>query len=233
MGTKLGRVSFVTNGTIINYMMADSAEMHLTTSIDFFFNEESMKSMNKALENSTTLDFVDVSSDQAYDMALYNILGKAEYQRYTRNVALGTQRRLPEALQVKFLFSNIDFEWDKEQSTFKSQTTLPLIICGAKTVYKMVPGRIVIEKRGSRNKLYLYFEFDNQYYYFQFDNNVVSGYSSDKNFNEAIKNTKPKNKSLAPDNAKGLPSFSYKLGNLGWKNKFVKKYYTNLEEEED
>lgn len=233
MGTKLGRVNFVTNGTIINYMMADSAEMHLTTSIDFFFNEESMKSMNKALENCTTLDFVDVSSDQAYDMALYNILGKAEYQRYTRNVALGTQRRLPDALQVKFLFSNIDFEWDKEQATFKSQTSLPLIICGAKTVYKMVPGRIVIEKRGSRNKLYLYFEFDNQYYYFQFDNNVVSGYSSDKVFNEAIKNTKPKNKSLAPDNAKGLPSFSYKLGNIGWKNKFVKKYFTNLEEEED
>lgn len=233
MGAKLGRVSFVTNGTIINYMMADSAEMHLTTSIDFFFNEESMKSMNKALENCTTLDFVDVSSDQAYDRALYNILGKAEYQRYTRNVALGAQRRLPDALQVKFLFSNIDFEWDKEQSTFKSQTTLPLIICGAKTVYKMVPGRIVIEKRGSRNKLYLYFEFDNQYYYFQFDNNVVSGYSSDKVFNEAIKNTKPKNKSLAPDNAKGLPSFSYKLGNIGWKNKFVKKYFTHLEEEED
>lgn len=231
MGAKLGRVDFVTNGTIVNYMMADSAEMHLTTSIDFFFNDESMRNLNKALENSTTLDFVDVSSDQAYDMALYNILGKAEYQRYTRNVALGTQRRLPDALQVKFLFSNIDFEWDKEQSTFKSQTTLPLIICGAKTIYKMVPGRIVIEKRGSRNKLYLYFEFDDQYYYFQFDNNVVSGYSSDKAFNEAIKNTKPKNKSLAPDNDKGLPSFSYRLGNIGWKNKFVKKYYTNLEEE--
>ncbi len=233
MGTKLGRVQFVTNGTIINYMQADSAEMHLTTSIDFFFNEESMKLMGKALENSSSLDFVDVSSDEAYDMALYNILGKVEYQRYTRNVALGNQRRLPEPLQVKFLFSNIDFEWDKDQSTFKSQTVLPLIICNSKQVYKQVPGRIVIEKRGSRNKLYLYFEFDQQYYYFQFDNNVVSGYSSDKAFNEAIKNTKPKNKSLAPDNAKGLPSFSYRLGNIGWKNKFVKKYFTNIEEEEE
>lgn len=233
MGAKLGRVDFHTTGTIVNFMSADSAEMHATTSIDFFFNDESMRLMNKALENNTGLDFVDVSSDEAYDQALYDILGKTEYERYTRSVALGNNRRLPDALQVKFMFSNIDFDWDKDLSTFKSQTTLPLIICGSKSVYKMVPGRIVIEKRGSRNKLYVYFQFDDQFYYFQFDNNVVSAYSSDKNFNDAIKNTKPKNRSLAPDNEKGLPSFSYKLGNRGWKNKFVKNYFTNIEEEDE
>lgn len=231
MGAKLGRVKFVTNGTIVNYMSADSAEMHIVTSIDFFFNDDAMKHMNKALENSTSMNFVDISSDEAYDQALYNILGKSEYEKYNKNVALGNQmRRLPEALQVKFLFSNIDFEWDKEQSTFKSQTTLPLIICASNQVYKMVPGRIVIEKRGSRNKLYIYFEFDEHYYYFQFENNSVSGYSSEKSFNEAISKTKPKYRSLPPEN--GMPSFTYKLGNRGWKNKFVKKYFTDIDKEE-
>ena len=229
MGAKLGRVDFVTNGTIVNYTLADSAEMHLTTSINFFFNDKSMDLMNKAIEK-TSLDFVDVSQDEAFDLALHNILGKTEYDRYQRNVALGQNRRLPEALQVKFLFSNIDFEWDKEQSTFKSQTSLPLIICGEKPVYKMVPGRIVIEKRGSRNRLYLYFEFDNQFYYFQFDNNAVSAFASDKAFNDAITSVKPKNRFQAPDQAKGLPSFTYKLGNRSLKNKFVKKYFTDIEE---
>ncbi len=232
MGAKLGRVDFVTNGTIVNYMLADSAEMHLTTSIDFFFNEKSMDIMNKALEN-TTLDYVDVSGDEAYDLALYNLFGKTEYDRYQRSTALGQNRRLPDALQVKFLFSNIDFEWDKEQSTFKSQTKLPLIVCGAKQQYKMVPGRIVIEKRGSRNRLYLYFEFDNHFFYYQFDNNAVSAFSSDKAFNDAISSVKPKNRFQAPDQAKGLPSFTYKLGNRSLKNKFVKKYFTDIEEESE
>ncbi|MBO7492149.1 MAG: hypothetical protein J6T59_06890 [Bacteroidales bacterium] len=232
MGAKLGRVDFITNGTIVNYMMADSAEMHLTTSIDFFFSDESMKQMNKMLENSTSMDFVDISEDEAFDLSLKTILGREEYQRFTHNLALGnTGRHLPAALQVKFLFSNIFFEWDKEQHTFKSQRVLPLIICGSKQVFKMVPGRIVIEKKGSRNKLYLYFEFDDQFYYFQFDNNTVSGYSSDKNFNEGISKIKPKNRSLAPEN--GLPSFTYKLGNRGWKNKFVKNYFMPEEEEEE
>jgi len=230
MGAKLGRVDFVTNGTIVNYMLADSAEMHLTTSIDFFFNDKSMDLMNKALEKAS-LDFVDVSGDEAYDQALYNILGKAEYDRFQRNASMGEYRRLPSALQVQFLFSNIDFEWDKAQSTFKSQTRLPLMICGAKQVYKIVPGRIVIEKRGSRNRLYLYFEFENQFYYFQFDNNAVSAFSSDKAFNDAITSVKPKNRFQEPDKAKGLPSFTYKLGNRSLKNKFVKNYFTDIEEE--
>ena len=230
MGAKLGRVDFVTNGTIVNFMLADSAEMHLTTSIDFFFNDKSMDLMNKALENAS-LNFVDVSGDEAFDQALYNILGKAEYDRYQRSTALGQNRRLPDALQVRFLFSNIDFEWDKDQSTFESQTSLPLIVCGSKQVYKTVPGRIVIEKRGSRNRLYLYFEFDNQFYYFQFDNNAVSAFSSDKAFNDAITSVKPKNRFQEPDKDKGLPSFSYKLGNRSLKNKFVKNYFTDIEEE--
>ena len=233
IGAKLGRVDFNTNGTIINYMSADSAEMFATTSINFFFNDDCMRMMHKAMENNIELEFVDVSGDEAYDEALYDILGKTEYERYVRNATLGSNRRLPEALQVKFMFSNIDFVWDKDRSTFKSQTTLPLIICGGRTLYKMVPGRIVVEKRGSRNKLYVYFEMGNDFYYFQFDNNVVSAFSSDMNFNNAIKNTKPKNRSLAPDNAAGLPSFSYKLGNRGWKNKFVKNYFTDVEEEEE
>ena len=232
IGTKLGRVDFNTNATIINYMFADSAEMFATTSINFFFNDESMRLMAKALENNINLNFVDVSEDETYNEALYEILGKTEYERYIRNAALGN-KRLPEALQVKFMFSNINFVWDKDLSTFKSQTSLPLIICGGRTIYKTVPGRIVVEKRGSRNKLYVYFEFDDQFYYFQFDNNVVSAFSSDVNFNNAIKNTKAKNRSLAPDNAAGLPSFTYKLGNRGWKNKFVKNYYTNIEEEDE
>jgi len=232
MGAKLGRVDFVTEGTVVNYMTADSAEMHLTTSIDFFFNDESMKSMNKALEASTSMDFVDVSSDEAYDLALYNILGKNEYEKYMKNLASGSQnKRLPEKLQVKFLFSNIDFQWDKDNSAFTSQTKLPLIICGAKTVYKMVPGRIVIEKRGSRNRLYLYFEFDNQFYFFQFENNSVAGYSSDKNFNEAITNTKAKNKTLQAAN--GQPSFTYKISSRGQKLKFTKKYYQNIIQEDN
>jgi len=225
MGTKLGRIDFVTNGTIINYMKADSAQMHLTTSIDFFFNNESMKIMNKALENAHSLDFVDVNDDKEYELALIDLMGEKTYIDYQKEIASsGQARRLPKELQVQFLFSNIDFEWDKANSSFVSQSSLPLIICGATQVYKMVPGRIVIEKRGSKNRLYIYFEFDDKYFLFQFENNIMYSYSSEKDFNDAITNTKAKKRSLAPNRVQELSAFSYRIGNKSSQKRFLTKY---------
>ncbi|HNY62080.1 MAG TPA: hypothetical protein PLH70_00085 [Bacteroidales bacterium] len=230
MGAKLGRVDFITDGTILNFMKADSAEMHLTTSIDFFFNDNAMKVMNKTIQESTSLDFFDPSGDEAYQDAIYNILGPKDYQKYRDDqTALGQVRRLPEKLRVQFLFSDISFSWDKETSAFISQTTLPLIICGSQQVYKEIPGIIVIEKRGSRNRLYIYFEFDQKFFFFQFENNNMYGFSSEKSFNEAISKTKTKHRVQSPE--KGLPSFSYRLGNRSQQRRFLKKFYTPLIEE--
>lgn len=231
MGAKLGRIDFVTNGEIVNYIKADSAQMHLTTSIDFFFNEESMKIMNRHIDNSDHLDFLDVSEDTDYEMAIRNLLTEDEYAKYEHDLAMGAQtRRLPQPLQVRFLFSRLDFEWDPVNSVFTSQRMLPLIICNSKQVYKNVPGRVVIEKRGSRNKLYIYFEFDNEFFFFQFENNSLYGYSSVKKFNEEIMSVKAKNKTLHAE--KGKPSFTYKIGNRNQQRKFTKKFFPPLEEEE-
>lgn len=232
MGAKLGRIDFNTNGEIVNFMKADSAEMHLTTSIDFFFNEESMKVLNRHLDNSPTLEFLDVSEDENYEMAIRNMLSEDEYVKYQNDMAMGAQsKKLPQPLQVRFLFSRIDFEWDNVNSAFLSQRTLPVIICNSKQVYKSVPGRIVIEKKGSRNRLYIYYEFDNEFFFFQFENNSMYGYASVKKFNDEISNTKAKNKTLHAE--KGKPSFTYKLGNRSQQRKFTKKYFPPLEEESE
>ena len=230
MGTKLGRIDFNTNGEIVNYMKADSADMHLTTSIDFFFNEESMKVLNRHLDNSSSLDFLDVSEDESYEMALRNMMTEDEYVKYQNDMAMGgSNKKLPQPLQVRFLFSRIDFEWDNVNAAFLSQRTLPLIICNSKQVYKSVPGRIVIEKKGSRNRLYIYFEFDNEFFFFQFENNSMYGYASVKKFNDEIMKVKAKDKTLSAE--KGKPSFTYKIGNRGQQRKFTKKYFPPLEEE--
>ena len=212
-------------------MKADSAEMNLTTSIDFFFNEDAMKSMSFHLTNASDLDYIDPSEDEGYQAALLNILGEEGYERYEKNAdAFGQVRRLPTEMQVQFLFASINFSWDKETSAFISQENLPIIISGKKQIYKYVPGKLVIEKRSSRNRLYLYLEADNEFYFFQFENNSMYGFASDKKFVEAIRSVKAKHRSLKPE--KGLPSFSYKLGNKSQHRKFINKYYHPEEEEE-
>lgn len=228
MGAKLGRVKFVTSGTIVNYMKADSAEMSLTTSIDFFFSDKAINVLVNSLVASYSLDFFDYSSDDSYELALINMMGEDEYIKYNKEMVMtGKVRKLPKKLQVQFLFANIDFIWDKVNKAFVSQTLLPLIICGSKEINKLVPGRIVVEKRGSRNKLYIYFEFDDQFYFFQFENNSMYGYSSEKKFLDAIMAVKAKKRTLKSQ--QGEPSFTYKWGNRSQKNRFVKKFYNFLD----
>ena len=224
MGAKLGRVDFHTQGQVVNYMHADSAEMNLTTSIDFFFNAEAMNAMNDFFTNAKDLKFFDPNTDNQYKQSLINILGQEEYNKFERERMSGIQlEKLPEALNVKFLFSSLTFLWSKENAAFESQTSLPLVFSTGKNVYKEIPGRIVIEKKGSRNTLYIYFELKKDYYFFQFDNNSVSAFSSDEKFNKAINKTKAKHKTLKAEEDK--PAFSYKSGNRGQKTRFTRKYF--------
>ncbi|MDD4395785.1 MAG: hypothetical protein PHQ33_07865, partial [Bacteroidales bacterium] len=229
MGAKLGRVDFNTVGSIVNYMKADSADMNLTTSIDFYFNDNAMKIMNKHIDESVELDFIDSWENKDYELALKNILSNAEYEDYASEVAMNGQvQKLPEKLKVQFLFSNIGFTWDKVAKAFISQDKLPLIICHSKEINKEVPGEIVVEKRGSRNRLYIYFEVDNDFFFFQFENNSMYGSSSDEKFNDAIAEVKVKKRMLPSGD--GKPSFTYKLASRSQKAKFMKKFYKVPEE---
>jgi len=224
MGAKLGRIDFNTNGQVVNYMQVDSAVMHLTTSIDFFFNDESMKIMNDYLLNVQDVTYVDPDADQIYMQSLINILGVEEYEKYTKARRGGIQQaKLPAQLNVKFLFSTLDFIWSKENAAFESQKTLPIVVSGGKNVYKEIPGRIVIEKKGSKNTLYIYLELKKDYFFFQFENNSLFAFSSDEKFNNAIIKTKAKHKMLSSKGGKA--AYSYKIGNRGQKNRFTRKYF--------
>lgn len=230
MGAKLGRVDFNTLGTVVNFMKADSAEMSLTTTIDYFFNENSMKVMAKHIEDAA-LDFIDPWENEDYELAMKTILNEKDFDDYTYEVnTYGQTQKLPEKLRVKFVFADISFTWDKDAKAFISQHLLPVAIFNGKEINKEIPGEIVVEKRGSRNRLYLYFEIDEDFFFFQMESNSIYGYSSDTKFTDPIVQTKVKKRMLPPSN--GLPACTYKLGSRSQKNKFMKKFYRVPEEDE-
>jgi hypothetical protein len=224
MGAKLGRVKFNTHGQVVNYMHVDSAVMNLVTSIDFFFSDEAMKIMNEFFTTAKDVKFVDVNADKNYTQALINILGQEGYEKYEKDRRSGLHSgKLPTELDVKFLFSTLNFVWSEENGAFESQRTLPIVISGGKAIYKEIPGKIVIEKKGSKNTLYILFEQGKDFYFFQFENNTVSAFSSNEKFNDAITKIKAKNRFLQAKD--GEKSFTYKVGNRGMKTRFARKYF--------
>jgi hypothetical protein len=222
MGAKLGRVKFKTFGQLVNYMAVDSAEMYLTTSIDFLFNNESMNIMNEHLTNAKA-KFLNPNADQNFTKSLMNMMGEEAYAKYERDSRAGSFEKLPEQFNVKFLFSTLNFVWKEENAAFVSQRTLPVVVSGGRLIYKEIPGMIVIEKRGSKNSLFIYFEVGKEHFFFQFVDNILYAYSSDSKFNELISSTKAIDKILVK--IKGESSFQYKLGKRGDMTRFVRKYY--------
>jgi hypothetical protein len=202
-------------------MRMDSAEMYLTTSIDFFFNNEAMGILNENLAN-TKGKFLNPNMDKNFTQSLLNMMGAEAFEKYERESRTGVFEKLPEQFNVKFLFSTMNFEWVEENAAFVSQRTLPIVASGSKLIYKEVPGMIVIEKRGSKNTLYIYFDLGTEQFFFKFDINSLAVWSNDNKFYDAIRNTKAKDRSLS---GKKGEAFDYRLCNKSDMLRFTRKYY--------
>lgn len=237
LGTNFGRMEFVPMGSITNYIEQDSAEIDVSASVDFYFNEDCMKLMSDYIESSQNLEPVDVVESNSYQTALLEILGEKEYAKaHTELLQYYHFRRLPKALQLSFMFADMKMVWKQENKAFVSVGDIGVAICGKKEVNKKVPGIVEIQKKStnkrSNNKtsMQIYFEFDEQWFYFNYSGTTMQALSSVKDFNEYIKNTSQKKKILKADSKNNLAPYRYTIAGLGTKKKFLAKYEFNAEE---
>ncbi|MBO4581604.1 MAG: hypothetical protein J5701_04880 [Bacteroidales bacterium] len=237
LGTNFGRMEFVPMGIITNYIEQDSAEIEVSASMDFYFNEECMKILSNQMESSQNLEPVDVVESKSYQTALLEILGEKEYDKaHTELMQYYHFRRLPKVLQMSFVFADMKMVWKQENKAFVSVGDIGVAICGKKEVNKFVPGIMEIQKKSTNSKsnnktsMQLYFEFDDQWFYFNYSGTTMQALSSDKTFNELIKNTSQKKKILKADAKNNLAPYRYTIAGLGTKKKFLTKYEFNVEE---
>jgi hypothetical protein len=94
------------------------------------------------------------------------------------------------------------------------------------------PGMIKIEKtRNKKDRIYIYLSPDpNTWYFFEFVNGTMKAVSSNQEFNNIIKELKPK--SRKQDVEKG-PSFQFTIGSEAAKNNFVRNNMTEKETKEE
>jgi hypothetical protein len=234
LGTNLGRVSFVPIGHIINFIQEDSAIISIALAIDFYFNDDAMKIMADRVEASQSLQGIDILDLPHYLTALREIMGKDNYQRnYQDLVQYYHFRRLPKELMLNFLIADINMEWKQDDKAFVSNGNIGLAICGKREINRYIPGLIEIQKKGSnknsKTSLQMYFEVDNHWFYFKYSGTTMEVYSSIKEFNEAIDNTRQDKRILKTDSKKDLSKYSYRKSSMASKRKFLAKYATEEE----
>ncbi|HPQ08007.1 MAG TPA: hypothetical protein PK995_02145 [Bacteroidia bacterium] len=233
MALDLGQVKMNFAGNAKHITANDSLGIQTMLLVDFFFDKGLLKTMAKDLDvylNSLTpTDF----SSSSYPKYLSEFVGKEKADKIISDLNLyGNIKKFPDALEKTFFFNDVTFIYDAKAKSFISKGKLGLANILDKEVYRKIPGIIKIDKmKSGGDKLTIYLEPDpTTWYYFEYFKGVMKVISSNKDFNNTIKEMKSKNRKQDVD--KG-PSFQYTIGNETTVKLFKRKLEQMQQQEEE
>lgn len=234
LGADLGQVKLNSFGIATHSNVNDSATFELMTTIDFFFDKGALKKMFKDMEvflnTHTPVDF----NNQTLTKGITELIGKEKGDKALSDLNLyGNIKRFPDEFEKTLLISNMNLKYDKASRSFVSIGKIGIGAINKNEIYRQTPGYFQIKKQKGGDLLNMYFEFDPQtWYFFSFQKGVMSVVSSNAEFNNDIKNLKPKDRKqeLSKDN-KG-PSFQFTTCSPAKRDQFLRKMKMMNEVEE-
>jgi hypothetical protein len=231
LGADLGQVELKTVGNATHFMN-DSIDINLLMTINFFFESKALKALAKDLQvyanSAPATDF----GTEHYTKGLGELIGKERADRIISELNLyGEIKKFPEQLEKTFFFNKVNMKYNPFKKAFISDGNIGLGNILKNEINREFPGVIKIEKtRNKKDRLYIYLAPDpNTWYFFEYMNGTMKAISSNKEFNNIIKELKPKNRKQ--DVEKG-PSFQFSLGSEKNKDNFVRNNVMDKETKE-
>ncbi len=218
-----GRMNVSTYGNIKHYIIPDSVSLDLVMMLDFFFNDDVLKSMNENIAKYNTLTGVDLSKN-TFTKTIADVLGKKEADKVISEISLnGAFKKIPTELLHTFLLSDIKMEWNPFTKSFVSNGPVGIVSINKNQINKYVKGYIeIIKKSRVGDEINIYLEFDsNDWYYFNYKTNVLVFFSSSTELNNKVKEAKQDDRTLKSE--KELPQFMYQISTETKKKAFVKR----------
>lgn len=222
MGADLGQVQLVTVGDVTHNNVTDSVDFNLMMLVDFFFDKDALKKMFADMEvYLNTAPAVDFSNPR-FQKGLNEILGKERADKAMSDLNLyGGFRRWPDELEKTLFITNVNMVYNKALKAFLSTGKIGVGSVNKKEIFRNFPGIIQIKKQRAGDMIDIYFELDqNTWYYFSYFKGVMNVVSSNQEFNNIIKELKPKARKKDVD--KG-PSYQFNLASPTKRTQFVKK----------
>lgn len=222
LGIQLGQVELMPVGYVYHNMNNDSTKFDLYLGVNFFFNDESMKVMTERLGTFfPPLDAVYYGNN--YEKALYEIMGKEKGDKKLAEMNLyGSFKKFPEELEKTLFLTDVKLEWNTNTSSYRYKGFFGVASGGKTELNKMVYGMIELVKKRSGDKLYIYLEpGEDTWFYFEYSRGLMSAISSDPNFNNPIKDTKPEARQSKEKD--GQP-YQYTLSSDIKKRNFLKSF---------
>jgi hypothetical protein len=233
LGTELGQVELKNVGNA-SHFLNDSIDINLMMTVNFFFESKALKAMAKDLQvyanSAPATDF----GSEFFTKGLAELVGKDRADNLITELNLdGSIRRFPDELEKTFFFNKLNLTYKINEKNgngyFITKGPIGLGNILKNEINREFSGIIRIDKTKNRkDRIFIYLEPDpNTWYYFEFLNGNMKVISSNKEFNETIKELKSSKRKQSVE--KG-PSFQFSIANPASKDNFLRN---NKKEEEE
>ena len=202
-----GQVDASAYGTMKYYKREDSATLHVSIPLDFYFNDKAMELMANDLNDRMELDGLNLQSD-LFRLTLGKMVGIEKAEKLMTEIAThgGAFRKVPDELQKTLFISDVEMKWNPRSKSFVSTSQIGIASMGKIQIVKYIDGKIEIKNKAGSTKITIALDLGGkEYYYFAYNSTSGSmmAYSTNKEFVTLIKETKPEDrKSKVKDSKK-------------------------------
>lgn len=212
-GVDLGRVK----ASMVGSMRYETAEQKTFGNgvlvADFFFLENALERMAAEINAYPDQQALDIGKTY-YEKFMREALGLEKSDKLISELSIkGEIKRLPDELVKPIVLGDVKMRWDGPEQSWVSDGPIGVATILKKPVYRLIKGKVHIERKRSGDIITLYLALDDQtYYFFQYSRNMLYAYSSDQQFNTMLSEVKDDKRKLT-GGGKDLPDYQYVLTN--------------------
>jgi hypothetical protein len=226
LNLELGQINVITVGGFTHDMKNQKKEFEGFFMLDFFFSDKAMQVMAKDIYSAPGDGMFEY--DHAYSNNLGRIVGKEKGDMLMLDLELKDEFvDFPKEMNHSLSFTKAKFKWDNVNKAYVAKGELWLGNINESQLNGLLDGYVIIEKGRNSDVLtiYLQTEFYDEYY-FQYKSGVMRSWSTNEDFNIAIRDITDAKRKAEPK--KGATPYRYMSAPEDVTEKFpksVKKKY--------
>ena len=223
IGSNFNPVEFKSYGAINFDAQKGKYEINASMTLDFHFDDDGMKLLLTDINQSPNSKGIDFKKSY-YEQSLKEVMGQEQSDKLITDLNLtGTLRKFPDELNKTLYIASVELYWDDAAEAYKSTGLIGIANIGKKQVFKAVEGKIMITRKRTGDRIEIYLELDERkWYYFSYSRGIMEAYSSNKEFNALITESKDDKRIVKGD--KDTPDFEYIIASRRKKDTFLERF---------
>ena len=211
LGVNLGQVKLTNVGNMRFDAEADLASGNMVMMADFLFLDNALERMATEILAYPDQKPMDLAKTN-YEKMLREVLGLEASDKLISELSIkGEIKKLPDELVKPIVLGDVRLKWDGPEQSWLSDGEIAVATILKKPVYRMVKGKVHLERKRSGDIMTIYLALDDQtYYFFQYTRNYLYAYSSDASFNTMISELKDDKRTI--DAKKDEPAYQFIIG---------------------